>query len=70
MDRKLRVVAVGAGYFSQFQYQGWRNIDAVDISALTNRDLAKGQALAARYGVPRVYGQVEEMLDVTVWKKD
>ncbi|MCB1968415.1 MAG: Gfo/Idh/MocA family oxidoreductase, partial [Candidatus Accumulibacter sp.] len=63
MDRKLRVVAVGAGYFSQFQYQGWRNIDAVDISALTNRDLAKGQALAARYGVPRVYGQVEEMLD-------
>ena len=63
MDRKLRVVAVGAGYFSQFQYQGWRNIDTVDISALTNRDLAKGQALAARYGVPRVYGQVEEMLD-------
>ncbi len=35
----------------------------MNTAALTNRDVAKGQALAARYGVPRVYGQAEEMLD-------
>jgi predicted dehydrogenase len=63
MPRKLKVAAVGAGYFSQFQYQGWRNMDTVETVALCNRDLAKGQAMAARYGVPRVYGRVEEMLD-------
>ena len=63
MEKKLKVAAVGAGYFSQFQYQGWRNIDAVVTVALTNRDVGKGQALAACYGVPKVYGHVEEMLD-------
>jgi predicted dehydrogenase len=63
MPRQLKVVAVGAGYFSQYQYQGWRNIDAVDNVALANRDVAKGKAMAERYGVPRVYGQVEAMLD-------
>jgi predicted dehydrogenase len=63
MSKKIKVAAVGAGYFSQFQYQGWRNLDAVEIVALTNRDVAKGRAMAARYGVPQVYGQVEEMLD-------
>lgn len=63
MNSKLKVAAVGAGYFSQFQYQGWRNMDAVETVALTNRNVAKGEALAAQYGVPKVYGHVEEMLD-------
>jgi predicted dehydrogenase len=63
MAKKLKVAAVGAGYFSQFQYQGWRNISTVETVALTNRDVAKGRAMAARYGVPKVYGRVEEMLD-------
>jgi predicted dehydrogenase len=63
MAKKLKVAVVGAGYFSQFQYQGWRNIDAVDTVALANRDTAKGRAMAARYGIPKVYGQLEEMLD-------
>lgn len=63
MPKKLKVAAVGAGYFSQFQYAGWRNIEAVDTVALTNRDVAKGQALAERYGVPKVYGQLKDMLD-------
>jgi predicted dehydrogenase len=63
MANKLKVAVIGAGYFSQFQYQGWRNIDAVKTVALTNRDTAKGHAIAARYGIPKVYGQVEAMLE-------
>ncbi len=63
MNDKIKVAAVGAGYFSQFQYQGWRNMDAVETVALTNRNVPKGEALAAQYGVPKVYGHVEEMLD-------
>jgi len=63
MNQRLKVAAVGAGYFSQFQYQGWRNMDQVELVALTNRDVAKGQALAARHGVPKTYGHVEQMLD-------
>lgn len=60
---KLRVLGVGAGYFSQFQYLGWRNIDAAQCVAIVNRDLAKAQALADRFGVPRVYADLDDALD-------
>ena len=62
---KLRVAAAGAGYFSQFQYLGWRNLAEVEMVGLSNRDRAKGEAMAARYDVPRVFGEFEEMLDAT-----
>jgi D-apiose dehydrogenase len=61
---KLKVAVVGAGYFSQFQYLGWRNIGEVELVALANRSKDKGEDLAMRYGVPRVYTTVESMLDV------
>lgn len=63
--KKLRVAAAGAGYFSQFQYLGWRNMAEVELVGLANRDRAKGEAMAARYGAPRVFGGFEEMLDAT-----
>ncbi|MEO6032839.1 MAG: Gfo/Idh/MocA family oxidoreductase, partial [Burkholderiaceae bacterium] len=59
---KLRVLGVGAGYFSQFQYMGWRNIEAAQCVAIVNRDLAKAQALATRFGVPKVYENFEAAL--------
>ena len=36
--KTLRVAAVGAGYFSQFQYVGWKAINEVELVALANRD--------------------------------
>jgi len=59
----LRVAAVGAGYFSQFQYLGWQNIENAQCVALANRDAAKGRAMAQRFGVPRVFERLEPMLD-------
>jgi D-apiose dehydrogenase len=58
----LRVVGVGAGYFSQFQYLGWRNIEAASCVAIVNRDQAKGRAMADRYGVPNVYADLDAAL--------
>jgi predicted dehydrogenase len=59
----LRVAAVGAGYFSQFQYAGWRNIDACETVALADLDADKARQAAARFGVPGVYAGLGEMLD-------
>jgi predicted dehydrogenase len=59
---KLRVLGVGAGYFSQFQYQGWRNLRGAECVGIVNRDTAKAQALAARFGIPRVFGDLEQAL--------
>lgn len=59
---KLRVLGVGAGYFSQFQYLGWHHIEQADCVAIVNRDEAKARALAERFGVPKVYTDFDAAL--------
>jgi predicted dehydrogenase len=65
-QRPLRVAAVGAGYFSQYQYHGWRRMaeeGLVEMTGLANRDRGRGEAMAARFGIARVFGGLPEMLD-------
>jgi len=61
--RPLRGVALGAGYFSHFQYEAWKRIPGVAITALYNRTEQKARDVMARYGVPRYYADWREMLD-------
>jgi D-apiose dehydrogenase len=65
MSNKLRGVCLGAGYFSGFQYEAWSRIPEVEIVALCNRNVERGRDMAARHGVPRVYGwdELALMLD-------
>jgi predicted dehydrogenase len=60
---KLRVLGVGAGYFSQFQYLGWRNIAEVECVGIVNRDTVKAKALAARFGIPCVHDDLDRAID-------
>jgi predicted dehydrogenase len=62
---KLRVLGVGAGYFSQFQYLGWPRIAEVDCVGIVNRDAAKARALADRFGIGAVFGDLKAALDAT-----
>lgn len=62
---RLRVLGVGAGYFSQFQYHGWRNIDEVEVVGIVNRDAARARAMATRFGIDGVYDDLEAALDAT-----
>ena len=57
-----RIVMVGAGYWSQFQVEGWRDA-GTPLVAICNRSAAPAEALAKRYGVPKVYGDLQAMLD-------
>jgi predicted dehydrogenase len=61
--KSLRVAAVGAGYFSQFQYHGWKAIAEVELVALANRDAGRRDAMARRFGVPHGFADIEDMLD-------
>lgn len=63
--KTLRVAVAGAGYFCQFQLDGWRRIPGVDLVGICNRDRAKAEALAARFGIGRVFGELAPMLDET-----
>jgi len=59
----LRVAAIGAGYFSRFQYRAWQRMPDIDLVATCNRTLEKARALAAEYAIPAAFDDVAEMLD-------
>jgi predicted dehydrogenase len=61
--RRLRGVALGAGYFAPYQYEAWTRIPEVDITAMSTRSEAKATPLLATYGVPRYYGDWKAMID-------
>ncbi|MDA0345895.1 MAG: Gfo/Idh/MocA family oxidoreductase [Verrucomicrobia bacterium] len=59
----LRVAIIGAGYFSQFQYEAWTRIPEVTIVAACNRSVDKAKEKCAQYGIPRFYSDWKEMVD-------
>lgn len=63
--KPLRVAVAGAGYFCQFQLDGWKRIPGVELAGICNRDESKAQALAQRFGVAGVYADLETMLEAT-----
>ncbi|MEM8901464.1 MAG: Gfo/Idh/MocA family oxidoreductase [Bacteroidota bacterium] len=61
--KKLRGVAVGAGYFSHFQYEAWNRIPEVEITALCNRGEEKGKQVQQQYSIQNFYTDYLHMLD-------
>jgi D-apiose dehydrogenase len=57
----MKGVAVGAGYFAAFHCDAWQRLGG--IAALCDLDAARAGALAARYAIPRVYADLDTMLD-------
>ena len=58
----LKGVCIGAGYFSQFHYDGWNRMPSVQISALCDIDRSKAETVAQQYNIPTVYTDYQEML--------
>lgn len=60
--KKLRFAIFGCGFWSQFQLGAWKEIEGAECVALFNRTRSKAEALAQRFGVPKVYDDAEELL--------
>jgi len=61
--KKIRVAAVGAGYFSRFQYAAWHRIAETELVGICNRSIAPAKELARQYNIAGVYSNFEQMLD-------
>ena len=55
-------VAVGAGYFSHFQYEAWERIPEVEITAFCNSDPERAKLIRDQFGVPNHYTDYRKML--------
>ena len=60
---RLKGVAVGAGYFSQFHYDAWNRIPEVEITACCDVDRQRAEAAREQYHIARSYTDYGEMLD-------
>lgn len=58
----LRFAVLGTGFWSQFQIPAWFEAGGVDLVAVYNRTVSKAEEVAARFNVPKVYGDLEELL--------
>lgn len=61
---KIKVVAVGTGYFSRFQYAAWDRIPEVKLVGVCNRTRTTAEELAGQYGIDNVYTDFRQMLEV------
>lgn len=59
---KLKGVAVGAGYFSQFHLDAWARLDDVEITAICDVDLEQAGKAATDFSIPKSYSDFGEML--------
>lgn len=57
----LRGAVVGCGFFAQNHLHAWKNIVDVELVAVCDKDSAKAEAAAAKFGVPAQYADAAEM---------
>ncbi len=63
MRGKLKVAAVGTGYFSKFHYDAWSRCGDVELVGIADLNLDSAKNVAVDYG-GAVFTDVAEMLDV------
>ena len=63
MKESIRVAAVGAGYFSRYQFEAWRRMPDVEFVGICNRTESKARVAATEFGVPEVFTDLDAMLD-------
>jgi len=62
LNKKTKVAIFGCGFWSQFQMGGWLELPGVEIVAVYNRTLSRGQERARQFGIPACYDNAEELL--------
>jgi len=63
MAGKLRVAAVGTGFFSQFHFDAWSRVEGTELAAICSLDPASLTEVSAQYGISDTFDDFERMLD-------
>ncbi len=63
MSTPYRGLLIGCGFFANNHLNAWRDVEGAEIVAVCDRDRAKTEATAQRFGIPKVYGDAREALE-------
>lgn len=58
----LKFAILGTGFWSLYQILAWFEVGGAQPVAAYNRTVTKAEQVARRFGIPRVYGEPEELL--------
>ncbi|WP_266367374.1 Gfo/Idh/MocA family protein [Tellurirhabdus rosea] len=59
----MRFSVFGTGFWSNYQIPAWQELDGVELVAVYNRTRSRAEDVAARFGVPRVFDNPQQLLD-------
>lgn len=62
---RKKIAVVGAGFFSQFHLEGWRQLPSVELVGLCDADPARAAVLAKKFDIARIFSDAAQMLDST-----
>ncbi len=60
---KLKINLVGCGRISKSHLEAFKQIEAIEVSAICDNKIERAKIRASEYGIPRVYKNYQEMLD-------
>jgi predicted dehydrogenase/nucleoside-diphosphate-sugar epimerase len=58
----FRVGIVGAGHISEFHLRGLKRVPCAQVVGVTDLDRGRAEALAKRFGIPRVFDNLDALL--------
>lgn len=59
---KLRFAVLGTGFWANYQIPAWKELEGIELVAVYNRTRPKAESIAARFSIPAVYDNVEDLL--------
>ena len=59
----LKCAVFGTGFWSLYQIPAWQEVGGVQIVAAYNRTVSRAENVARRFGIPRVYGDPQELFE-------
>ncbi len=60
--QELKFAVFGAGFWSNFQIAGWKELENLKLMAICDPDLDKSKQIGQKFNIPRVYSNVDELL--------
>jgi len=61
--KRLRIAGIGAGYFSRFHLEGWRDIAEAELAGWCDVDTPRVAAMAQEFGIGQTFSDAAVMLD-------
>ena len=63
MGSPLRGLAIGAGYFAQFHFDGWQRVEGAEIVGVCDSDSEKAQAAKELFSIDHAYSGAERAIE-------